>query len=313
MSFLVVVRLFSYYTSLYKCIKHTEKSSQLRRRKWPQSWGNRISRSLFIFNVSFQMYRAYRKVFSKAREEVASIAGQSSALYSAVGSAEYELRHCVAVCCSVLQWVAVCCSVLQCVAVCCSVLQCVAVCCSMLQRVTASCSVAVWAPCMALWALLSMSCHAPHWSKESPPPREGSLFGWFPHDKPEARAPPPEKRFSGGVLSTGIFGNKPKRKPPTGVGILSINMLSIKKSFEFCPNSPKFYQKSPVFWGNSLLYSAVGPPEYELWCITSCLSQKALYSTKKALYCVKRTLCKAPWAESTMRCSVRRIVYQKEP
>ena len=92
--------------------------------------GSVISRSrttLFKLHVSFQMDRAYRKVFSKAREEVASIAGQSSALYSAVGSAEYELRHCVAVCCSVLQWVAVCCIVLQCVAVCCSVLQCVAV------------------------------------------------------------------------------------------------------------------------------------------------------------------------------------------
>ena len=40
---------------------------------------------------------------------------------------------CVAVCCSVLQFVAVSCSVLQCLAVCCSVLQCVAVCCSVLQ------------------------------------------------------------------------------------------------------------------------------------------------------------------------------------
>jgi len=63
-------------------------------------------------------------------------------------------RHCVAVCCSVLQCVAVCCSVLQCVdmsqhiyklptrrhcvAVCCSALQCVAVCCSVLQCVDMS-------------------------------------------------------------------------------------------------------------------------------------------------------------------------------
>ena len=38
----------------------------------------------------------------------------------------------VAVCCRVLPFVAVCCSVLQCVVVCCSVLQCVAVCCSVL-------------------------------------------------------------------------------------------------------------------------------------------------------------------------------------
>ena len=50
-------------------------------------------------------------------------------------------RHCVAVCCSVLQYVAVCCSVLQCVAVCCSVLQCVTVCCSVLQCVAVCCSV----------------------------------------------------------------------------------------------------------------------------------------------------------------------------
>jgi len=40
---------------------------------------------------------------------------------------------CVAVCCSVLQYVAACCSVLQCVAVCCSVLQRVEACCSVLQ------------------------------------------------------------------------------------------------------------------------------------------------------------------------------------
>ena len=51
------------------------------------------------------------------------------------------LPLCVAVCCSVLQFVAVCCSVLQCVAVCCSVLQCVAVCCSVLQCVAVCCSV----------------------------------------------------------------------------------------------------------------------------------------------------------------------------
>ena len=49
--------------------------------------------------------------------------------------------RCVAVCCSVLQFVAVCCSGLQCVAVCCSMLQCVAVCCSMLQCVAVCCGV----------------------------------------------------------------------------------------------------------------------------------------------------------------------------
>jgi len=43
--------------------------------------------------------------------------------------------------CSVLQCVAVCCSVLQCVAVCCSVLQCAAVCCSGLQCAAVFCSV----------------------------------------------------------------------------------------------------------------------------------------------------------------------------
>ena len=42
---------------------------------------------------------------------------------------------CVAVCCSMLQYVAVCCSMLQYVAVCCSMLQYVAVCCSVLQCV----------------------------------------------------------------------------------------------------------------------------------------------------------------------------------
>ena len=70
----------------------------------------------------------------------------------------YIYMQCVAVCCSVLQWVVVCCSVqlklrsllrmglsFICVAVfrpavqsvpeCCSVLQCVAVCCSMSQRI----------------------------------------------------------------------------------------------------------------------------------------------------------------------------------
>jgi len=42
---------------------------------------------------------------------------------------------CVAVYCSLLQFVAVCCSALQCIAVHCSVLQCIAVRCSALQRV----------------------------------------------------------------------------------------------------------------------------------------------------------------------------------
>jgi len=46
----------------------------------------------------------------------------------------------VAVCCSMLQYVAVCYSMLQSVAVYCSMLQYVAVCCSMLQHVTVCCS-----------------------------------------------------------------------------------------------------------------------------------------------------------------------------
>jgi len=54
-------------------------------------------------------------------------------------------EQCVAVCCSVLQWVAVSCRVLMVKehsiarTVCCSVLQCVAVCCSVLQWVAVSC------------------------------------------------------------------------------------------------------------------------------------------------------------------------------
>jgi len=56
-----------------------------------------------------------------------------------------EDTRCVAVCCSVLQYIAVCCSALQYVAVCCSVLrqlqkECVAVCCSILQCVAVRCS-----------------------------------------------------------------------------------------------------------------------------------------------------------------------------
>jgi len=63
-------------------------------------------------------------------------------LYESVVQESAPERLCVAVCCSMLQYVAVsahkgectretmCCSVLPCVAVCCSVLQCVAVCCS---------------------------------------------------------------------------------------------------------------------------------------------------------------------------------------
>ena len=47
---------------------------------------------------------------------------------------------CVAVWCSVLQYVAVWRSVVQCVVACCSVLQCVAVCCSVLQCVAVCCS-----------------------------------------------------------------------------------------------------------------------------------------------------------------------------
>ena len=58
------------------------------------------------------------------------------------------MLHCVAVCCSVLQFVAVWCSVVQCGAVCCTEqlvsrlrraeVQCVAVCCSVLQCVAQS-------------------------------------------------------------------------------------------------------------------------------------------------------------------------------
>jgi len=62
-------------------------------------------------------------------------------LYNIVILSSYT---CVAVCCSVLQYlqcVAVCCSVVQCVAVCCGVLQCVAVCCSVLQCAAVCCSV----------------------------------------------------------------------------------------------------------------------------------------------------------------------------
>jgi len=46
----------------------------------------------------------------------------------------YHSSLCVAVCCSMLQYVAVCCSVLQCGAGWCNVMQCVAVCCSVMQR-----------------------------------------------------------------------------------------------------------------------------------------------------------------------------------
>jgi len=65
--------------------------------------------------------------------------------HSPVMSLIYTSYHCtlrcIAVCCSVLQYVTVCCSVLQCVAVCCSMLQCVAVCYSVLQCVAVCCSV----------------------------------------------------------------------------------------------------------------------------------------------------------------------------
>jgi len=66
-------------------------------------------------------------------------------------------RVCVAVCCSVLQYVAVWCSVFQCVLVCCSVLQCVAVCCRLIRRFShvalqfvAVCCVAVCCSCSVL-------------------------------------------------------------------------------------------------------------------------------------------------------------------
>jgi len=47
---------------------------------------------------------------------------------------DVRFEVCVAVCCSVLQFVDACCSVLQCVAVCCRVFQCVAVCRNVLQE-----------------------------------------------------------------------------------------------------------------------------------------------------------------------------------
>jgi len=72
-------------------------------------------------------------------------------------------QYCVAVCCSVLQWVRVCTydrglylrggnwkCVLRCVAVCCSVLQCAAVCCRVLQCVAVCCSVL---QCVAVWLI----------------------------------------------------------------------------------------------------------------------------------------------------------------
>ena len=52
-----------------------------------------------------------------------------------------HVLQCVAVCCSVLQFVVVYYSALQCTAACCSVLQRVVVCGSVLQRVAVYCSV----------------------------------------------------------------------------------------------------------------------------------------------------------------------------
>ena len=71
----------------------------------------------------------------------------------------FNLLQCVAVCCSVLQYVvAVCCSVLQCVAVCSSVLQRVAVCCSVLQCVAVCCSVHSISEALFENAMYSFTC-----------------------------------------------------------------------------------------------------------------------------------------------------------
>jgi len=102
--------------------------------------------------------------------------------------------QCVAVCCSVLQYVAVCCvavcdkrtkfhlrfiterslirySVLQCVAVCCSVLQCVAVCCSVLQCVAVCCSML---QCVVLQCVTYAQIPSPfHRRAQSPTNRPG--------------------------------------------------------------------------------------------------------------------------------------------
>jgi len=51
--FFTIICLFGSSTFLSTIIGHTKKSSQWRGRKWPQSWGNRISRSLFVTIIRF--------------------------------------------------------------------------------------------------------------------------------------------------------------------------------------------------------------------------------------------------------------------
>ena len=71
--------------------------------------------------------------------------------------------ECVAVCCSVLQWVAVHRSVLQCIAVCCSVLQCVAVRCSAMQCAAVRCSALQCAAvCCSVLQCVAVCCRALH-------------------------------------------------------------------------------------------------------------------------------------------------------
>ena len=72
---------------------------------------------------------------------VAVFPKRAQAIQEPCKTGKRSVLQCVAVCCSALQCVAVCCSVLQCAAVCCSVLQCVAVCCSVLQYVAVCYSV----------------------------------------------------------------------------------------------------------------------------------------------------------------------------
>jgi len=88
-----------------------------------------------IWNINLRLYVymmvcTYRNV-AQVREWLER-ADMSAILPSAPRTVNRNIQ-CVAVCCSVLQYVAVHCNVLQCVAVCCSVLQCVAVRCSALQ------------------------------------------------------------------------------------------------------------------------------------------------------------------------------------
>jgi len=72
----------------------------------------------------------------------------------------YSMLQCVAVYCSVLQYLAVCCSMLQCVAVSCSVLQYVAVGCSMMQWVAVSVLYYVAECCRVGWRGRATLAHA---------------------------------------------------------------------------------------------------------------------------------------------------------